>query len=220
MNIFHNNENEKREKERLAVINFSRAFFAGIIIFEILNFLKILEFNTQFTWLGLVITSIMMLGLLEVTAYKYKKKKGHYLHWSIWIIVALSIGLDAAGDFFHLYGKIYWWDQAVHFFVSAVITFTLFVVISSFWIDNFKYSLLFKTSRFELSLFLAATSTVSLGAFYEIEEYLEDVIFHTNRLGPGADTANDLFLNVSGAATTVILLIIYYLITHKRKVFD
>jgi len=75
MNIFHNNENEKREKERLAVINFSRAFFAGIIIFEILNFLKILEFNTQFTWLGLVITSIMMLGLLEVTAYKYKKKK-------------------------------------------------------------------------------------------------------------------------------------------------
>ena len=75
MKIFRNKEKEGRERERLIVINFSRAFFVGIIIFEILNFLKILQFNTQFTWLGLVITSIFALALLEFIAYKYRQKR-------------------------------------------------------------------------------------------------------------------------------------------------
>lgn len=218
MRIFKSNAKEKREKEILIIINFSRAFFIGIIIFEILNFLKVLQFNTQFTWLGLVITSIFALCLLEFIAFKYKQKKGHYLHWSIWLIIASSISLDAFGDFFFLYERIDWWDQTVHYFVSAVMAFTLFVVISAFWIDKFKYSLLFKTGRLKLSLFLAATSTVSLGALYEVEEYVEDLLFKTNRLGPGVDTANDLFLNILGVVTTVIFITIYYLITHQRKV--
>ena len=210
----------KREKETLIVINFARLLFAGLIIFEILNFLRILQFNTQFTWLGLVITSIFILTLLEITAYKYKQKKGHYLHYSIWIIVTIALSLDAAGDFFHLYGNIPWWDQVVHYSVSVIMAFTLFAVINAFWIDKFKYSLLLKEGRLKLALFLATTSTISLGALYEVEEYLEDVLFHTNRLGPGTDTANDISLNILGALTTVIIVYIYYLITHKRKIID
>jgi uncharacterized membrane protein YjdF len=220
MKIFRSRGKDKREQETLIVINFARLLFAGLIIFEILNFLKILQFNTQFTWLGLVITSIFVLTLLEITAYKYRQKKGHYLHWSIWIIITTGLGLDAAGDFFHLYGKISWWDQAVHYSVSAIMAFALFAVINAFWIDKFKYSLLLKEGRLKLALFLATTSTISLGALYEVEEYLEDIFFHTNRLGPGADTANDLTLNILGAITTVIIVSVYYLITHKRKIID
>lgn len=220
MKIFRSQDKDKREKEVLIVINFARLLFVGLIIFEILNFLKILQFNTQFTWLGLVITSISILALLEITAHKYRQKKGHYLHWSIWIIITTALGLDAAGDFFHLYGKISWWDQGVHYAVSAIMTFTLFAVINAFWIDKFKYSLLLKEGRLKLALFLATASTISLGALYEVEEYLEDVFFHTNRLGPGVDTANDLTLNILGAITTVIIISVYYLITHKRKIFD
>ena len=210
----------KREQETLIVINFARLLFVGLIIFEILNFLRILQFNTQFTWLGLVITSIFILTLLEITAYKYRQKKGHYLHWSIWIIVTTALSLDAAGDFFHLYGNISWWDQVVHYSVSVIMAFTLFAVINAFWIDKFKYSLLLKEGRLKLALFLSATSTISLGALYEVEEYLEDVLFHTNRLGPGTDTANDLSLNILGALTTVFVVYVYYLITHKRKIID
>lgn len=216
MNIF----NRQQEKADLIVINFARLLFAGLIIFELLNFLKILQFNLQYTWLGLVITSIAAFALLEFVAYKYKRLKGDYLHWSIWLIVAAGLSLDAAGDFFHLYGKYGWWDQAVHFFVSAVICFTLFTVISAFWIDKFKFSLLLKTGRLKLSLFLAATSAMSLSALYEIEEYLEDVFFLTNRMGPGTDTSNDLVCNFSGILTTVIFISVYYLITHKRKVVE
>lgn len=209
-----------KERDTLVVINFARLLFAGLIVFELLNYLKILQFNTQFTWLGLVITSAFSLVLLEFVALKYKEKKGQYLHWSIWLIVVGGLGVDAFGDFFHLYSKINWWDQVVHFAVSAVICFTLFTVISAFWIDQFKFSLLMKTGRLKLSLLLAATSTMSLSALYEIEEYLEDVIFHTNRLGPGTDTANDLFFNLLGILTIVVFVTIYYLITHKRKIID
>jgi len=220
MKIFHSQGKTKRERETLIVINFARLLFVGLIVFEILNFLKILQFNTQFTWLGLVITSVFILLLLEITAYKYRQKKGHYLHWSIWIIVTTALSLDAAGDFFHLYGNISWWDQVVHYLVSVIMAFTLFAVINAFWIDKFKYSLLLKEGRLKLALFLSATSTISLGALYEVEEYLEDVFFHTNRLGPGTDTANDITLNILGAITTVIIVYVYYLITHKRKIID
>jgi len=218
MKIFNNGSEEKTNT--LIIINFARFLFAGLIIFEILNFLKILQFNTQFTWLGLVITAIFCLALLELSAYKYKQKKGHYLHWSVWIIATIALGLDAAGDFFHLYGNIIWWDQFVHYSVCAIINFTLFAVINAFWIDKFKFSLLFKKGRLKLALFLATASTVSLGALYEVEEYLEDVFFQTNRLGPGADTADDLTMNILGALTTVAIIYIYYLITHKRKIID
>jgi len=216
MKIFKHHQ----QKHELIVINFARLLFAGLIVFELLNYLKVLQFNTQFTWLGLVITSCVSLTLLEITAYKYKKIKGNYLHWSIWLIVVAGLSLDAFGDFFHLYSKINWWDQFAHLFISAVICFTLFIVISAFWIDKFKFSLLMKTGRLKLSLLLAATSTMSLSAVYEIEEYLEDVIFHTNRLGPGTDTANDLVCNLIGVLIAVGFVTVYYLVTHKRKVFD
>lgn len=218
LKIFNHGWEEKTNA--LAVINFARLLFGGLIIFEILNFLKILQFNTQFTWLGLVITAIFCLALLEITASRYKQKKGHYLHWSVWIIVTIALSLDAFGDFFYLYGNIIWWDRVVHYSVSAIISFTLFVVINAFWIDKFEFCLLFKQGRLKLALFLSAASTVSLGALYEVEEYLEDVFFHTNRLGSGTDTANDLTMNILGALTAAAVIHIYCSIAHKRKIID
>lgn len=214
MKLFH-----RENDSGLTVINFSRTLFIGLFIFELLNYLKILQLNLEYTWLGLVITSAVSFIVLEITAYKYKKIKGHQLHWLMWLIVVAGLSLDAAGDFFHLYGKYSWWDQVVHFFIPAVVCFTLFIIINAFWIDKFKFSLLLKTGRLKLSLWLAATSAMSLSALYEIEEYAEDVLFHTNRLGPGADTANDLFCNLTGVLVTVLFVLIYYSLTHKREVF-
>lgn len=204
----------------LAIINLARILFAGLFIFELLNYFKILRLNLQYTWLGLVVTSAAAFIILEIIAYKYKKIKGNYLHWSMWLIVEAGLSLDAAGDFFHLYSKYYWWDQFVHLVISAVVCFILFVVINAFWIDKFKFSLLFDAGRLKLSLFLASASTLSLSALYEIEEYIEDILFHTNRLGPGADTADDLFFDLSGILIAVFFVLIYYSLTDKREVFD
>lgn len=44
------------------------------------------------------------------------------------------------------------------------------------------------------------------GALYEIEEYLEDFFTASMRLGDGPDTANDIMLNVIGAAVAVVII--------------
>lgn len=210
----------QREREKLIVINFARLFFAGLIIFELLNYLKILQFSLEYTWLGLVVTAVVSLIILEVTARYYRRKKGHRPHWLVWLIAAAGLSLDAAGDFFHLYGKYDWWDRFVHLFNSAVVCFALFIVFNAFWIGQFKFSLLFKEGKMKLSLFLAAASTLSLSALYEIEEYTEDIIFHTKRLGPGADTADDLFFNFTGALLVVFFITVYYFATRKRDILE
>lgn len=215
MQLFHRENNSN-----LLVINFTRALFVGLFIFELLNFLKILRFNLQYTWFGLLVTSAVSFLILEITAYKYEKIKGHSLHWSMWLIVVTGLWLDAAGDFFRFYGKYLWWDQFVHIFISAAVAFALFVVINAFWLDKFKFSLLFEAGRFKLSLFLAATATLSLSALYEIEEYAEDLLFKTNRLGPGADTANDLLCNLLGVSAAASFILVYYSLTRKREIFE
>lgn len=215
MKLFYRENNSN-----LLVTNFARALFAGLFVFELLNFLKILRFNLEYTWFGLIITSTVSFFILEITAHKYRKIKGHYLHWSMWLIVVAGLWLDAAGDFFRFYGKYLWWDQFVHIFISAVVAFVLFVVINAFWLDKLKFSLLFNAGRFKLSLFLAAATTLSLSALYEIEEYAEDVLFKTNRLGPGTDTANDLFCNLIGVLAAASFILIYYSLTRKRKIFE
>ncbi len=101
-----------------------------------------------------------------------------------------------------------------------LVCFYLFIVISAFWVDKFKFSLLFRTGRLNLAIFMAATSTMTLSALYEIEEYAEDFLFHTNRLGPGADTANDLFCNLTGVLAVVFFVFIYYSLTRKREIFE
>lgn len=210
----------KKRNNQLIITNLIRMLFVALIIFEVLNYLKILNYTLEFTWLGLIITASFSIILLEIIAHKYQQKKGHSLHWIIWLIVFAGLCLDVFGDVFHFYGHYIWWDQLVHAFISAAMCFTLFTIISAFWIDKFKFSLLFKKGRLTLSLILAATSTMALSAVYEIEEYVEDIIFHTNRLGPGTDTANDLVLNLVGVLIIAIFVIVYYVITHKRKVID
>ena len=208
------------EKAGPVLMNFARALFATLIVFELLNVLKILRLNTQFTWVGLLITSIFCFVFVEVVAYKYKKQKNNYLHWSVWFLVAFGLSLDVFGDFFYFYDKLSWWDQFAHFFASGIVNFTVFVVISAFFVEGFRYNLLMKTGRFNLALLISSTSAMSLSALYEIEEYVEDLIFHTNRLGSGTDTANDLLFNFFGIVVSVIIIKIIYHLTEKEEVFE
>ena len=211
---------KNEENIRSSLTWFARLLFVCLIIFELLNVLKILQLNLQFTWIGLLITASACWALLEYISYKYDMIKGHPLHWSVWYIAVIALSLDAAGDFFFLYANIEWWNELVHFSIPAILCFTLFTIISAFWIDKFKFVLLFKTGRLKLSLLLAAASSMSLGALYEVEEYMEDLLFHTNRLGPGTDTADDLMYNFFGIMFVMLIIIVYYKITHQRKIIE
>lgn len=208
---------EKSQTFVTITIWLARAVFAGLVFFELLNVLKIIELNTQYTWLGLLLTAIASFVGVEAAAYRFRKLKGEALHWSVWLIVTAALSLDAFGDFFHLYGKYGWWDRLVHGGVSAAVCFILFVVITAFWLDHFQFNLLFRTGRVRLAMFMAATSTLSISVIYEIEEYVEDMIFGSNRLGPGIDTADDLLFNFLGVIAAILLVGGYYFIKKRLQ---
>lgn len=204
-----------REKH-YKIINLARILFACLVIFEFLNFAKIITLNTQYTWLGLCVTALVSFALLEWTNARYVRLKGEPLPWFMWLVVVAALSLDASGDFFFLYARHTWWDQFVHFGVSATITYLMFISVGAFWIDHLQFALLFKKGRVRLALFLAAASTISLGTLYEIEEYLEDVMFHTNRSGGSLDTANDLTMNLLGVLFAAVLISLIYWLNRIR----
>lgn len=197
----------------LKMHNLLRILFFLLMIFELLNLVGVFHLSLQFTWRGLLTTSIAVFIFLEIAGYFYHQKKGDFLHWIVWLLALISIGLDVIADIFHLYARFSWWDQTLHSFTSAVICFIVFIVISAFWLDTFKFSLLKGHARLRLALFLAATSTMTIAALYEVEEYTEDLIFGTNRLGPGTDTANDLMFNGMGI---IIMVIVLWFILYKK----
>lgn len=202
-------------KPLLKVRNIGRLLLFGLLIFNFLNLVRILNFTLQFTWLGLFITALATCLILEGVAYAYFQKKGYTLHWSVWLIVMFALGLDAAADIFHFYQRFDWWDQVVHTLNSSLICFALFIAVSAFWINRPSFDLLRKPARLHLGLFIAATTTMALSALYEIEEYTEDMIYGTHRLGPGTDTANDLLCNAAGILLSVAVL--WIIMTLKRK---
>lgn len=208
------------KKNNTIPISIINILFGCLIIFEILNFISLLHVRVQFTWLGLIITASATWIFLAIISKHYAQKKGVPLPWQIWLIAFAAVTSDAAGDMLHLYARFFWWDQFVHFSVSGIQCFTLFIISNAFWIDEFKFSLLMKKGRFALSLLIAVASSMAFGALYEIEEYVEDLLFKTNRLGPGTDTANDLLMNFLGIMLVASLIIIHYRITRRRKILD
>jgi uncharacterized membrane protein YjdF len=57
-------------------------------------------------------------------------------------------------------------------------------------------------------------SSMAIGSLYELEEYGEDVLMHSNRLGTAFDTGNDMLMNTVGA----ILLVLCIAIVRRRRV--
>lgn len=106
-------------------------------------------------------------------------------------------------------------DQLLHFFSSGLVCFIIFVVISAFWLDTFRFKFMHRLDRLRLAIFIAAVSAISLGAIYEVEEYTEDLVYGTQRSGLGTDTANDLSLNFLGIVLMSLLL--WFILSRQRK---
>lgn len=187
---------------------FSRWLFFALIIFELLNQAGILHFTLDFTWFGLAVTGIVIWFIVETTSYFLKKSCGYPL--AGWVILATTgaVYLDALGDILRFYGRFGWYDQLAHFLGGAVAAALLFVVINSFnRCGKIKLGCIGQAifSLFAVSFF---------GVLYELEEYFEDYFTGSHRLGDGPDTANDLFLNLLGALTVIVIIT---LINIKRR---
>ncbi|MBI2024290.1 hypothetical protein HYT00_02810 [Candidatus Giovannonibacteria bacterium] len=185
----------------------SRTLILILILFEILNLAGFLNFTLDFSWLGLLVTSVSSLLVIELIYYFFRKR-GEILPSFPYSISAVGLWVDALGDISHFYGSIAWYDQMAHFLGGAAVM-ALALAVSVKLLAG-KTSIIF-------IIIIALSLTSFFGSLYEIEEYLEDAFYHKRqvRLGDGPDTANDLLLNLYGALAVGI---IYALLYKKEEV--
>jgi len=163
-----------------------RILIGALILFEALNLARVLNFTLEFSWLGLLATSIGILLVLEILYALFPLPALPYL------LASLSHGLDVLGDVGRLYSKLPFYDQLMHLLGGAVVMVTALAIFST--LRQKIYLPLF------LILFLSLSFVALFGSLYEIEEYLEDRFYHERRvrLGDGPDTADDLLWNLIG----------------------
>jgi len=169
----------------------ARILLLSLIGFESLNFLGVLPFATYFSWIGLLVTSVGALIVLEVVYYLFRKSRV-ILPTLPYIISSISLWFDAFGDVARLYGKFGWYDQAAHI-IGGVAIMSVAIAMFAHYREKHKISL-------ALMLFISISFVGLFGSVYEIEEYLEDRYYHgeQKRLGDGPDTADDLLMNFLG----------------------
>lgn len=180
-----------------------------LIIFEVLNFFKVLNFSLDFTWLGLVLSSAATLITVEIVSAALKRHTGRPLLDIVYLMVAVSVLLDAVSDIFRLYSSFDYTDKILHFLAGGAAAIFIFSVIKDY-VDAKKINL----GRFGRIFFPICTASF-LGTLYEIEEYAESYFFGTNRLGDAFDTANDLLMNNLGAV--FFMLFIFYAFPQALK---
>ncbi|MBI2415521.1 MAG: hypothetical protein HYV33_02540 [Candidatus Kerfeldbacteria bacterium] len=154
---------------------------------EVLSALDIIPLQPVFTDVGLLLVCLAVWLAFELTS--------RYLTaWWMVLPGVIALYLDAGGDYWHWYATVPYYDAALHAFGSGAVACWLWGVLRTHgW--------------------LVLTSVISLGTVYEIEEYLEDVITGSHRLGDGPDTANDLLMNLLGVSLAIAVI-------HRRAIID
>ena len=186
----------------------SRIAIALLLIFELLNWLGVLRYTLDFTWFGLFITGLVVWAFFEVVNILLNKKCQSKLPGLIFFLAVLGVYYDALGDILKFYSRYSWYDQLGHFIGGFIVSLVVLSVILS----------LNKAGKIKLGArgisFFTLTTASFAGILYELEEYFEDVLTGSNRLGSGTDTANDLFLGVMGA---LVVVLIFFTIRYKKS---
>jgi hypothetical protein len=191
-----------------------RIFFLGLATFESANLFGFLHFTLDFSWLGLVITSLASWLGLELIYILVKRKYNYTLSGFIFVLPAIGISFDAFGDIFKWYSKFSWYDQVAHFLGSGIVAVFIFLIMHSILFQKQK-----KLSNWFAAFFAFSWANV-FGILYEIEEYLESYFLKNNRLGDRFDTPNDLLFNMFGALVFVLFALFFLKRSNRRKESD
>jgi len=195
------------------LINLSRLLLLGLIIFELLNQFKVLNYPLTFTWLGLILTSTIIWLLLEIISFYTQKKCGRPIAGLSMLTATAVVYLDALGDIFLFYARYGFYDQVAHLVGGAAAAAIVYSIIKSL-IDCQRI----KLGLFGQGFFSWMTATF-LGVIYELEEYFEDIFTGSHRLGDGMDTANDLFLDIVGGLVIIVIVTFYFKLKSRNSKF-
>jgi hypothetical protein len=189
----------------------ARIILVTIIVVEALAALDIVPIETQFTWKGLIMQSVVVLILIEAANKYIERKKFDIAIGPGAFLVTLQIAVDATGDMAHLYARFIWFDQLLHFTGGFVISF----------ITTGMYRALFEKQRVKPlprgEIIVSGLGVGMIGAMiYEGEEYLEDLLTGSNRLGDGFDTADDIVFDLLGGLLAAVLVVGLPKLTTRR----
>lgn len=187
----------------------ARVAFGSWIAVEMLSWAKVLPITLEFTWFGLIITASGAWLALEIISGWLRKRGAQSLWAGTFIVALVSQCTDAFGDIFRLYGSYGWYDQIAHFIGGAVLALVFF---NTFY--NLEQA---GRVKFPLGLhsLVSVFSAMAIGSLYELEEYSEDVLFGSNRMGNAFDTGNDMLMNTLGAC--LMVLVVWQVIKARRR---
>lgn len=180
-----------------------------LMIVEFASLQNYITLQPSFTALGLFIQSSLFYCFFEIIHY-YIRLYRRVPPWWIASSTVILLTLDATGDYLNWYAKFKYFDAMLHFFAPLVATLGIWSIRRTFQIST-TYKTLF---------FSIAPCVVTLVALYEMEEYLEDLITGSQRLGNGFDTANDLLMGFFGAFLPVTLHYIWHQLKHSKSSTD
>lgn len=164
----------------------------GLLVFELFA-----PYDSLSRRIALMITNLVPL-LAVILIERWHQRHG----WPPFPVAALwctfgAVWLDALGNFFGWYGRWWWWDHLTHGVGTSAIAILagslLLVRPGIVW-----------SRRWLLVVALMISQTIA--AWYEVSEYLGDLAFGTQRVGPGLDTARDLWFNLLGGLLGILLL--------------
>jgi uncharacterized membrane protein YjdF len=168
----------------------TRVLFGSLIALEALGFLGLYPWEPAYSWIGLIVTAAAVWALVE---------------WinppdAWWPIFFAGLFVDAIADIFLLYTTVDWWDRMMHLMGGVLLALG-------------SWHCLHRAVRFNrISLvwrFLLVLGLVALfGTLYELMEWGVDLLYgyDSRALGSGADTVEDIMLNLVGALVTVSIL--------------
>lgn len=126
-----------------------------------------------------------------------------------------AIGIDVAGNFFHLYGQKYFgieYDEYTHMIGSAC---SLVPVMWAFRTTTRRMG--FRLPN-DLVAFLSTTITFSLCAYYEILELWDELFWgDMERIHGSHDTSNDLMWDLGGIIIAALISIMVFKFLDRRE---
>lgn len=157
------------------------------------------KYDTNGRQLALALTNVVTVGLYLAVGRIAHRRYGITLHWVVLVIIAASVWLDALGNFQHWYAQYWWWDRLTHAIGGLAVTVGFYMVTVALW-----YARRLAMSWRVLNLYTFCLAQ-TLGALYEVSEWIGDELFDTHRVQGLFDAPRDIFFNMLGGILVLLV---------------
>lgn len=180
--------------------------FQALIALNVVESFFLGEYHAMFT-------AILMFCMTFIP-YLVAIRMNIHLPWFVFFLIALALWFHTAGYIQGYYTTFYpYYDKAAH--IVSGIAVALLGFLGVIFLD--KYTRMNLTPVF--IIFFTIIFSVALGAFWEMYEFVVDIIFGGNLAGPmqvsNADTMLDMIFTFGGSIIVAIIAVFWF--RHHRK---